>query len=378
VASSLAAWPPNGRPDAELRVAYAFPILETEGNGRAVHVTQFLRWSRKLGHDVLTLGHHPDASDSLSATPWRRWLQLRGCDCVYVRLEQTYLSARWARSPYRRLIGNPPVIWEFNTVPSLIEAVGGSRAEVKAAEDTLRRLGRDVLLGICGTDEAAEYATEVLGLRRVVTVPNGSDPVVFSPSTPPDERMERFRDKVNVVWMGSAGLPWHDLPMLLQAAEMVARDPDGSVVIFHLLGHGADPGATTTDNVVTHGYQPYASLPGWLAAMDIGLALYRDGPAQYGSPLKLFDYLASGLAVVATQHPQMAQVLEIARQGDQIVPRGNAVELARIVLRLAKDPGALASRKRQSRAALVERYTWERTVRRSYQAIEEAIRDQLR
>ena len=71
--------------------------------------------------------------------------------------------------------------------------------------------------------------------------------------------------------------------------------------------------------------------------MDIGLAIYRPGPAEYGSPLKMFDYLASGLAVVASPHPQMNIVLHEAGQSDQVVPHSNADALAAVILRLAAD-----------------------------------------
>ena len=107
--------------------------------------------------------------------------------------------------------------------------------------------------------------------------------------------------------------------------------------------------------------------------MDIGLAIYRPGPADFGSPLKMFDYLASGLAVVASPHPQMEIVLREAGQSDQVVPHGDADALAAVLLRLAADPSLLRQPQKQARSTLVQKYTWEHTVRRTYAAIDEAI-----
>ena len=353
-----------------MKVAYPFPHLETEGSGRAVHVSQFLRWSARSGHEVLTLGPHPDAARALPVGRFARLRELRNCDCVYLRLEQVYRSpARWARSPYSRLIGQPPVIWEFNTAPPMIKAAGGSDADVAAAEETFRRLGRDVRLAICGTNEASAYAEETLGLRRAVAVANGSDPEMFSPTHAPDSRMEPYRDHLNVVWMGSSAVPWNDLPMLHRAAQMLALATDGRRITFHLLGEGAEPPGTAASNITTHGHQPYASLPAWLSAMDVGLCLYHPGPADFGSPLKLFDYLASGLAVISTPHPQVAAILDEAGQRDNVVAHHDAKALAQALTRLAEDRSRLDAHKERSRATLVAGYTWEHTVRRSYEAI---------
>jgi teichuronic acid biosynthesis glycosyltransferase TuaH len=58
------------------------------------------------------------------------------------------------------------------------------------------------------------------------------------------------------------------------------------------------------DNVQWVGPRPYAELPAYLAAMDVGLLPYADTDFNRASfPLKVLEYLAAGLGVVAVDLP---------------------------------------------------------------------------
>jgi glycosyltransferase involved in cell wall biosynthesis len=142
-------------------------------------------------------------------------------------------------------------------------------------------------------------------------------------------------------------------------------------VAFHLLGQAA-PGMTRDlpPNVRYHGTEPYEMVPHWLAAMDVGLCLYRPGPADFNSPLKLFDYMASGLAVVATAHPQMRQVFAELGQPDLLVPAGDAHALADALLGLSGDRERVRRLGRAGRQRVVEHYNWRRATRDALDAIE--------
>ena len=128
---------------------------------------------------------------------------------------------------------------------------------------------------ICGTNEVAAYAEEMLGLRRVVTVPNGSDPEMFSPSPCPGPTHRAVPRSCQRRLDGEQRCPLARLADAPSAAQMLARGTDGAAITFHLLGHGAELRGTAASNITDHGHQPYASLPGWLSAMDVGLALSR-------------------------------------------------------------------------------------------------------
>ena len=71
--------------------------------------------------------------------------------------------------------------------------------------------------------------------------------------------------------------------------------------------------------------------------MDVGLNVYRPGPADYSSPLKVFDYMASGLTVVSTEQPQAREIFEKLEQMDLLVPSDRPDVLADRLRMLASD-----------------------------------------
>ena len=73
--------------------------------------------------------------------------------------------------------------------------------------------------------------------------------------------------------------------------------------------------------------------------MDVGLNVYHPGPADYSSPLKVFDYMASGLTVVSTEQPQAREIFQQLGQTDLLIPHDQPEMLADASARLAADPG---------------------------------------
>ncbi|WP_111768603.1 glycosyltransferase [Nakamurella deserti] len=88
------------------------------------------------------------------------------------------------------------------------------------------------------------------------------------------------------------------------AVAAVARAAPNEPVDVHGPGPGSRP--ALPPNVVVHGPVDYARVPGILAAHRVGLLPLNDDPTNEGrSPMKLFEYLAAGLAVVARATPAL-------------------------------------------------------------------------
>ncbi|MDX1436363.1 MAG: glycosyltransferase, partial [Anaerolineales bacterium] len=162
---------------------------------------------------------------------------------------------------------------------------------------------------------------------------------------------------------------WHNLDLVLETADRLYSSARSCQFSFHILGQAERP-STHPPNVHIHGGVAYQEVPNWLAAMDIGLCLYRPGPADYGSPLKLFDYLSSGLAVIGTPHPQMRQIFRQLDQTDLILSEGSPEELAHILEKLADDRERLRRLREAGRNAVLDQYNWQAAVRAIYQEIE--------
>jgi glycosyltransferase involved in cell wall biosynthesis len=215
--------------------------------------------------------------------------------------------------------------------------------------------------------EVAAYLERFPAARgRVHVVPNGVDtdrfPPDLAPSLPADP---------GVFTVGFVGTlkPWHGLPMLVAAFDLLhRRHPDTRLLV---VGDGTERVVLEAD-LVARGLAGAAVLtgavapeyvPGLLASMDAAVAPYPDRPGFYFSPLKLYEYLAAGRAVVASRIGQAAEVIEHGANG-LLVPPGDAAALAAALARLRGDPGLRARLGRLARMTVADRYTWDAVARR--------------
>jgi glycosyltransferase involved in cell wall biosynthesis len=88
------------------------------------------------------------------------------------------------------------------------------------------------------------------------------------------------------------------------------------------------------------------------------LAVVMQVPDFYFSPLKLYEYMAEGLAVVASDAGEIAGLVRHGQTG-LLCPPGDAGALAAALLRLARDPVSRVRRGAAARAQ-AERHTWAR------------------
>lgn len=98
-----------------------------------------------------------------------------------------------------------------------------------------------------------------------------------------------------------------DVPLLLSLAD---RMPGASIVLVGPVTIDAAPLARP--NIHLLGNRPYAELPAYVQAFDVGLIPYvlNDWTLAV-DPLKLLEYLAAGLPVVTTPLPEAAKYGEV-------------------------------------------------------------------
>ncbi len=97
-----------------------------------------------------------------------------------------------------------------------------------------------------------------------------------------------------------------------------------------------------------------------LAACDILVASHVphvDGSKFFGSPTKLFEYMAMGKAIAASALEQMDQVLDDGVTALKAIPR-DANDLARVLERLAGDAALRARLWAAARETAVNRHSW--------------------
>jgi glycosyltransferase involved in cell wall biosynthesis len=100
---------------------------------------------------------------------------------------------------------------------------------------------------------------------------------------------------------------------------------------------------------------PYEGIPALLEAYQIGIALYKNTNLNnyYCAPNKVYDYLMSGMAVIANDYPGLRKVLEDERLGacvSEVTPASIAEAVERIVSE---------QRWNQITDEVRQRYSWE-------------------
>jgi glycosyltransferase involved in cell wall biosynthesis len=126
-----------------------------------------------------------------------------------------------------------------------------------------------------------------------------------------------------------------------------------------LVNRGCSP-----DLVLYPGQVPAADVPGYLRAFDVCTMPFpwTEHFAYYASPMKLFEYMASGSALVATDLPSTAEIVRDGENGLLIRP-SDVEALAQALRRLRDDP-ALSDRLARQAAQDVLDYTWEARAKR--------------
>ncbi len=204
------------------------------------------------------------------------------------------------------------------------------------------------------------------GPERTFVVPNGVDINRFHPSVKP-EPLGGAEGKFVLGFVGSFKL-WHGIEVLLE----VFRTLLGHSSAYHLLLVGDGPlggwiegyihGARMQGMVTITGWVSYERLPGLIQRMDIAVAPYPYLEDFYFSPLKLFEYMAVGKPVVASEIGQIREVIRNGKTGLLVRP-GDPEDLVEKIERLRNDPGL---REALSIAASQEarHHTWEANARR--------------
>jgi len=172
---------------------------------------------------------------------------------------------------------------------------------------------------------------------------------------------------------------WHDLDTLLDAFAVVLRsNPDARLVLVgdgtereKMMKRAADLGIARS--VTFTGYVTHADVSRYVNAADIAVvpvpAMKQD---MWLSPMKLFEYMASGKAVVASA---MGQIVNVVRDGENglLVPAGDGQTLADAINRLIADPDLRGRLGRQAHADALKNHSWEQYLSHLEQILNNAI-----
>jgi glycosyltransferase involved in cell wall biosynthesis len=288
----------------------------------------------------------------------RRALEDAGVfDCVYERYSLwSYAAMEFAKAG--QLPGllevNAPLIDEQAQYRVLIDRVGALRVAERAFGAATSLLA--VSAQVAGWLEAFPAAR-----GKIHVVPNGIRPERF-----PADATPALPAPAGVFTVGFVGTlkAWHGLSVLVDAFAQLYRQHSATRLL--IVGDGPER-ENVSSALAQCGLQHAAvftgavspeQVPGLLACMDVAVAPYPALSTFYFSPLKVYEYMAAGVAVVASRIGQLQTLIEHEEDGILVSP-GDALDLAEALERLLNDQALRQRLGRTARAKVLRDHTWD-------------------
>jgi glycosyltransferase involved in cell wall biosynthesis len=227
---------------------------------------------------------------------------------------------------------------------------------------------------ICISDGLKKHLSSKwkIDTNKLVVLPCAADVEAFQPNRPSElaRRGLGLTNEPVVIWVGGF-FPWHDLDLLVDSFALVlARHPNARLV---LVGDGQTRAAIerkVLKNGLGHavlmtGAIAHASVPDMVSMADVAVVPAAPVAANgggTGTPLKLFEYMAAGKAIVATALNQAAAVIQDGHNG-LLVREGDVQGFAEAMLALLNDSIERGRLGQNARRRAVEQYSWEEYTR---------------
>lgn len=360
-------------------------------DGQAVHIRELIHALRERGCEVIVV--EPTAatrnefgSESSSVATLRRLMP----KAMYELLELGYSIVAFFRLRRAYLEHRPDVLYERHNlfllagawmkraygIPYLLE-VNAPLYEERAKHGglALARLARWTERHVWRTADHVLPVTGVLGdiiasndvdASRITVVPNGINQSDFS-GQPSTEEAKRALGLDNRVVLGFTGFvrDWHGIDAVI---DFIAASSHQTLQLL-VVGDGpvrAELEAQARrlglgERVRFTGVLPRHEIPRYVSAFDVAL---QPASTSYASPLKLFEYMALGRAIVAPAQPN---ILEVLRHEDNalLFAAGDADSFKQQLSRLVGDADLRQRLGDGARRSLIrDGYTWNRNAER--------------
>lgn len=329
------------------------PSAETESFGSdAGPVAWLKRWLPKWFYELMELGYSLVAYRRLAKA-----VRQHQPDCLYERYNLFLPAGVWLARKYKL-----PLLLEVNA-PILEERSkydGLSLTRLARWSQTYAWRNADVVLPVTRVlgDIVASYGVPQ---ERIVVIPNGINGKRFS-SVPDVEAAKRALGLEGKLVLGFTGFvrDWHGLDKVI---GLIAKDLPGAE--RHILVVGDGPARAGLERqarelgiasrVTFTGIVERDDVARHIAAFDIAL---QPAVVAYASPLKLFEYLALGKAIIGPAQPNIEEILSQDLNAVLFDP-GSTASLAAAVDRLCTDHGLREKIAANARATISQqKLTW--------------------
>jgi glycosyltransferase involved in cell wall biosynthesis len=335
--------------------------------GRSVHGYNLMKALQKRGHRILScLGDGNPDCINYGRTKWDAVTLARESDVLYIRIAGRPVHSYLEKATLLKLIRplSLPVVWEVNAPVEELRGsypAGKDRDALIKSENRKRKvLAHLVNAGIGVSEVLKHYIHDVLGIEKAYCIPNASDPQLFEVHTIQETALIHLHDKFKVVWMGSASTPWQGIELIIEIAKKMQHID--STIVFILITGESLLEFPVLKNLLVLRQVPYSTLPHYLASADVCLSLYKEYDwleyGFYGSSLKLFDYMAAGKPIIASDMGQISTVIKEGVNG--LLVDNNAQNIIDSILELKGDHEKRQFLGSNARDDVINFYNWDR------------------
>ncbi len=205
-----------------------------------------------------------------------------------------------------------------------------------------------------------------LDSSRILVAPDGVDINKFkveSEKLKVRERLNLPADKKIVLYTGHL-YSWKGVDTLVDSGKFL----NGNILIYLIGGTESDINdyksrVKNRENIKIGGYRPHGEMPIWMKAADVLVlpnTAKEDISKYYTSPMKLFEYMASGTPIVASDMPSIREILN--ENNAILVEPDNPEKLAEGIARVLQNPD-FADRIARQACEDVQNHTWEKRVK---------------
>lgn len=202
---------------------------------------------------------------------------------------------------------------------------------------------------------------------KVITIPNGV-PLAWLERKISLDEVTVLREKYGlqgkkVICFVGGLVHWHNFDLLLHAVKEVQETFSNVVMMF--IGDGplkdhikesAKNLALQSDSILFVGKVPHTDVPVYLKLADIAVIPETN---DFRSPIKMFEYMAMGLPVIAPRKPTIEVAITHEKEG-LLFDTGNYRSMATMIIQCLSKPGFANELGENAKQKVFKQYSWER------------------
>ncbi len=387
-----------------MKIMYSLPHpadrLNGSGAGHTIRASKILAALEKLGHQVIRLEAATENRTKTAVFAYRGIVKKFLPRPVAERLRDAGRVTHGQRYGKRLIEAikqtRPDVILETHIAFSLAGKIAAEQTGLPLVLDDvtppweeeqqygvgLKKVARDIhrqvtaqaeLLIAVNKTMVQTLIQDGLPAQKIVIVENGIDGQLFHPQADGREIRARYglgRDEQVIVYVGSFQ-PFHRVDLLIQAFAQLKPTRPTRLLLVGQGRHTAECQALARqlgllERITFAGLVPYGQIPAYVAAGDMAVIPAHTG---YSNPMKMYEYMALGKAVVAPRQQTITEVVSHNRNAYLFEPEND--QALATALQTVIDDGALRTRLGREAGRVAANYTWEKRAESLQQALEQ-------